>query len=209
MARGRGSVQDPRNRVLPRRPDLAGGRGRGGRGRPRRTPSPMPFDAQAQRESAELGNEAADARAAQFGNYTSAQSELGFGLGTENPYSQVAENRRGLAANQRGIVNTAGNQLYSGSTLNARSEARSGYDRSQKAIEDKIAQAQADYNQGQAQTTRDEQTGLVGIKAEAVDRAAAAEPAPLGVGSRRPTRGRGRVGGAPVGNRRNRGRGRR
>lgn len=167
----------------------------------------MPFDAQAQRESGELENEAADTRAAQFGRYTGAQNQLGFGLGAENPYSQLAENRRGLVADQRGIVNTAGNQLYSGSTLNARSEARSGYDRRQKEIEDKIAQSQADYNQGEAQTTRDEQTGLVGIKAEAVGRAAAAEPTPLGVGRRS---GRGRVGGgAPVGNRRNRGRGRR
>lgn len=169
----------------------------------------MPFDSRAQRESSELGNEAADTRANLAAKFQAAQNDLGFGTGADNPYSRSAENREQLADERRRITNTAGNQLYAGSTLNRQSEARGEYDKAQKALEQGFAEDQADYNRGVAQTGRDEEMGLAQIREGAVDRAAAAEPAPLGVGSRRRPRGRGRVGGrAPVGNRRNRGRGR-
>lgn len=164
----------------------------------------MPFDSRAARESAELGNEAADARASLLDQYNRAQHDLGFGAGEANPYGSTALNRDKLASDQRGVANTAGNSLYAGSTINARRQATSRYDRRQKEIEQDIASAEADFTSGQAQTTRDEAIGQTGIKEGAVQRAAASEPQPLGVGRRR---GRGRSG-ARASNRRGRGRGR-
>lgn len=148
----------------------------------------MPWDSQAQRESAVLGNEAADTRASLAASSQRAQNELGFGAGADNPYSRNAENRTNLANNQRGITNTAGNQLYAGSTINKQSAARSEYDKTQKQLEDSYAEEQAAYNRGQAKTTRDEQLGMTAIKEGALNRAAASEPAPIA-----PGRGRGRV----------------
>lgn len=149
----------------------------------------MPWDSQAQRESAELGNEGADTRASLASRFDRTQRDLGFGTGAGDPYSAAAENKTQLTNTQRGIMNTAGNQLYAGSTANAQSAARTSYDRTQKSLESSFADAQADFTRGTAQTTRDEQLGIAGIKEGAIGRAAASEPAPLGVG-----RGRGRVG---------------
>jgi hypothetical protein len=151
----------------------------------------LPFDAQAQREASMLGNEGADARATLASDYALAQNKFGFGTGTDNPYSEQAENRRVYAADRRGVLNTAGNSLYSGSTLNKVSEARGRYDRNQKAINEQIARAQSDYTGGVAKTARDEALGMAGIKGGAIERAAAAEPAPLAPGGGR-RRGRGR-----------------
>lgn len=159
----------------------------------------MPWDSRAQRESSELGNEAADTRVALGAAYDRTQRRLGFGVGAGDPYSAVEENKRRLTSNQRGIGTTAGKQLYSGSTLNARSQARRGYDKTQKGLEEELAEAQADYARGTAQTTRDEQLGGTGIKEGALERAAATTPKPLGVGrgrgrnARKPSRGRGRI----------------
>lgn len=156
----------------------------------------MPWDSTAQRESAELGNEAADTRANLAAKSQRAQSELGFGSGADNPYSKSAENKDLLASNQRGITNTAGNQLYAGSTVNKQSGARSSYDKTQKSLEDSYAEEQAAYNRGVSQTGRDEALGKARIAEGAVGRAAASEPESLGVGGGRRggvvARGRGR-----------------
>jgi hypothetical protein len=195
MARGRGYVQNAAQRLRlakSRSGGGAGGRGRGGRGRA--GASPMPWDSTAQRESAELGAESADARAGLAAGYDRAQRQLGFGVGASDPYSATAQNKTNLESNQRGITNTAGNQLYAGSTANALSGARSSYDQTQKGLEDEFAQAQADFNSGTARTTRDEQLGMAGIKEGALERRVATAPKPLGVGTRRgAARGRGRV----------------
>ncbi|HXR30812.1 MAG TPA: hypothetical protein VN752_06695, partial [Solirubrobacterales bacterium] len=129
------------------------------------------------------------------------QRELGFGVGAGDPYSASAENKKQLGSAQRGIVNTAGTQLYAGSTVNAESSARSQYDKAQKGLEDEFAQAQAAYDRGLARSTRDEQLGALAIKEGAIGRAAASEPESLGVGGGGGRRagaarsGRGRVGG--------------
>lgn len=204
MARGRGYVQNAQKRLALARARQKGkaprqaGRGRGNGGGGLGGPSPMPYDSQAQRESSTLQNEAADTRASLAARYQGAQNELGFGAGADNPYSQTAENKTNLANNQRGITNTAGNQLYAGSTLNKQSAARGEYDKTEKGLEDSYAEAQAAYNRGVAKTGRDEQLGLTQIREGAVNRAAASEPAPLGVGGaggRRAgvARGRGRA----------------
>lgn len=151
----------------------------------------MPWDSQAQRESAELGNEGADARASLSSSYDRAQRDLGFGTGAGDPYSATAQNKTQLTNTSRGITNTAGNQLYAGSTANAQSAARTSYDRTQKGLENEFANAQSDFTSGTAKTARDEQIGGLGIKEGALDRAAASEPAALGVGrGRGPGRGR-------------------
>jgi hypothetical protein len=154
----------------------------------------MPWDSQAQRESAELGAESADARTGASAAYDRAQRTLGFGVGADDPYSATAENKSQLEKAARGVTNTAGNQLYAGSTANAQSDVRSEYDKQQKGLEDQYAQAQSDYASGTARTARDEQIGSAAIKEGALERAAATEPKPLGVGRgrARPT-GRGRV----------------
>jgi hypothetical protein len=123
-------------------------------------------------------------------NYNRAQSELGFGMGADNPYAASTLNRDQLSTNQRGIVNGSGRQLYAGSTLNKQSAARSQYDRNQKQIEDKIAEAQSGYASGTAQTARDEALGVQGIKEGAIERRAASKPAPLRVRGGRAPRGR-------------------
>jgi hypothetical protein len=183
--------------------DITTGR-RPRRGRGRRPISPLPIDSQAVRESSQLGGEAADTRATLAARFTAAQNNLGFGSGADNPYSATAENKRALAADQRANLNTAGNSLYSGATLNASRQARGRYDRNQKAIEAKASEAQGDYTRGAEQTAREEATGNLGIKEGAISRAAATEPPSLAVGGRR--RGRGRPTVKPNNNRR-RGRG--
>lgn len=197
MPRGRGYVQNAQQRLERAKKRMAGGgaaggRGRGGRGKLGK--SPMPWDSQAQRESAELGNEGADARSSLAGAFDRAQRQLGFGVGADDPYSGTAQNRKQLATDQRGIGTTAGNQLYAGATANAQSQARSSYDQTQKGLEDEFAQAQTSYTGGVARTARDEQMGAAGIKEGALDRRAATTPAPLGVGGRgRGGRGRGAI----------------
>jgi hypothetical protein len=206
MARGRNYVSNAQRRVAAAKARQAGrGRvaARGGAARGKGgglgAPSPAPFDSQAQRESGELGNEAADTRASLAAGYAAAQNELGFGSGASNPYSKSAENKTTLDNNARGITNTAGNQLYAGSTSNKQSAARSSYDENQKALEDSYSEAQNAYNRGVAKTGRDEALGEDTIREGAINRAAATEPAPLGVGSgaRRKgvVAGRGRVNG--------------
>lgn len=193
MARGRVYVQRARQRVGAARQRLRAaqgsqprrGRGRAAgqrRGRGLGPASPMPWDSTAQRESAELGNETADNRVALAASYDRAQRELGFGVGAGDPYSRSAENKDSLASSQRGITNTANNQLYAGSTLNAQSAARSAYDKQQKGLEDAFTEAQTDYSSGTAKTARDEALEREAIKEGAIGRAVAAEPEPLAVG---------------------------
>lgn len=188
MARGRGYVANAQRRLATARARQGRGRLPGGAGRGKG--AAMPWDSQAQRESGELGNEAADTRASLAAQYAKAQSALGFGSGASNPYSASAENKTNLTNTQRGIGTAAGNSLYSGSTLNAQSQARSGYDKTQKGLEGEFSEAQNDYTGGVARTARDESLGRSAIREGAIGRAAASEPQPLGVRS-----GRGRIGG--------------
>lgn len=184
MARGRPFVQNAQRRLqIAQARTKARGGAQGSKG-----PSPSPWDSQAMRESTELGNEAGDTRASLAAAYSKAQQNLGFGEGASNPYSQAAQLKQGYEANKRGIMNTAGNQLYAGSTVNAQSQARGQFDTGQKSLEDSYSEAQAAYGRGTGQIERDLQTGLAGIKEGAINRRLASEPEPLAVGA-----GRGRA----------------
>lgn len=196
MARGRGTgyVQNAQRRLAVQRSRMqaratAKATGRG------KSKSTMPTDSQAQREEAGLGAESADARATIKANYDAAQSQLGFGSGADNPYGATGENKKALTVGTRGVGTTAGNSLYSGSTLNAQSQVRGAYDKTQAGINEDVASAQNDYTGGLARNARDEALGKAGIKEGALDRAAASEPAPLGVGRT----GRGRLNGPKEG----------
>lgn len=147
----------------------------------------MPFDSQAMRESTRLGNEGADTRVGLGARFEEVQQNLGFGAGAGNPYSEAAQLKAQYAANKRGITNTAGNQIYAGSTLNKQSAARSQFDTGQKRLEDTYARAQAAYDRGVARSQRDETLGRAQIKEGAIGRAVAAGPTPMAV-----PRGRGR-----------------
>lgn len=154
------------------------------RGRPAgRRVAPMPFDSRAQREMAELGNEAADTRASLTSRYQQDQEEAGLGEESTNPYSHAAQLAREYEANRRAITNTAGNSLYAGSTVNAQRGASRQYDEGFNRLTAAAARSKADYEGGVGRTNRDYQQGLAAIKEGAINRALSTEPAPLAPGS--------------------------
>jgi len=153
----------------------------------------MPWDSQAERENAELGNEAGDTRTQLASDYQRSQEELGFGAGADTPYSQAALLKDRREATRRGIMSTVGNQLYAGSTVNAQRGTQRQYDIGYQQLQDSLARDQAAYNTGVGRIQRDEQLGLGGIKEGALNRAVASEPQPLAVpGAGRGVRGRSR-----------------
>jgi len=152
---------------------------------------PMPYDSTAEREGAELGNEAGDTRAQLTNQFVRAQEDLGFGAGATNPYSSAALLARERAASQRGNLNTAGNSLYAGSTLNAARETETRYDEGRKKLEASYDRARTDYEQGGQETERDYKLGLAKIKEGALNRALEREPAPVAPGRRAGNRVRG------------------
>jgi hypothetical protein len=164
----------------------AGARGQTGRPGPARpgrlTKTVSPWDSQAERESSEAGFE----RAATGANLTAARNaeeeQSGLGAGADNPYSDAAMLKRQREANSRGQLNTAGNSLYSGSTLNAQREISSAYDRSYNALTTKDALQAAAFQRGTDETNREYELGLDKIKEGALNRALESEPAPLAVG---------------------------
>lgn len=182
-----------RQQILGSRPPR---RQQGGRGR-----EPMPYDSTAEREGAELGNEAGDTRAQLTTKFLRSQEDLGFGAGATNPYSSAAQLARERDAAQRGTLNAAGNSLHAGSTLNATRETAQRYDEGRKALEQSYDRSRTDYESGGQQTERDYQLGLAKIKEGALNRALEKEPAPIapgrragsgvrGSGRRQPVRGR-------------------
>lgn len=160
------------------------------RGRGRNAPAAMPWDSQAERESAELGNEAGDTRASLAADYERFQREAGFGLGADNPYSAAATLKQQRDSNRRGTLNTAGNQIYAGSTINKLRGANRRYDVGYQKLQDQNAQAQAAYQRGLGRTQRDQQQGAAAIKEGALNRKVASEPQPLAAGPGRRSRRR-------------------
>lgn len=189
-----------RQQILGARPPRSPRRQQGGRGGA--PSSPMPYDSTAEREGAELGNEAGDTRARLTTRFLRQQEDLGFGAGAANPYSSAALLVREREAAQRGSLQTAGNSLYAGSTLNASREIGQRYDEGRKKLEQSYDRARTDYEEGGQQTERDYRLGLAKIKEGALNRALEREPAPLapgrragsggvrGSGRRQPVRGR-------------------
>jgi len=154
------------------------GSGRGSRFRP----SPMPFDSQANREGSELDFESAEA-SNDLGATRRAEQEQS-GLGDEfanNPYSDAAMLKRQRDASSRGALNTAGNSLYSGSTLNRQSEIASRYDQGYQDLTAADARGAAAYQTGTDTAARSYQLGLGKIKEGAINRALESEPAPQAV----------------------------
>lgn len=148
----------------------------------------MPFDSEAERESGELGFER-DAGLADLGaERRSEQEQSGLGEFSNNPYSDAALLKRQRDASSLGQLQTVGNQLYAGSTINAQAQVASQYDQGLKGIESADAEGAASYERGVNSANRGYQLGLGKIKEGAINRALESEPAPLATG-----RGRGRA----------------
>lgn len=149
----------------------------------------MPWDSTAQREASGLGNEAADTRATLSNRWQQQQEEMGLGEGASNPYSHASQLARERDNNQRGVVNTAGNNLYSGSTVNAQRQTERQYDEGFNQLTAAYDRNKAAYERGTGKTDRDYQLGMAAIKEGALNRALASEPQPLapggGAGARR------------------------
>jgi hypothetical protein len=188
MRRGRGRMGIGQNRAL--------GGGRSRRPQPRgKIPgtSPLPWDSTAERNSGSLLRERNDAVTGGAADWQGQQEELGLGAGAGNPYSKMATlgNQRDIG--NRAVRNSAGNQLYAGSTVNASRGVASAYDRGRQSIEAAFARGQAAYEQRKREAETGYESGLGELQEGALNRAIAQTPqaAPLGRRKRR-QRGRGR-----------------
>ncbi|HEX7246424.1 MAG TPA: hypothetical protein VF245_12765 [Solirubrobacterales bacterium] len=142
----------------------------------------MPWDSTAQREASGLGNEAADTRASLSNRWQQQQEEMGLGEGASNPYSHASQLARERDNNQRGVTNTAGNNLYSGSTVNAQRQTQSQYDEGFNQLTAAYDRSKQAFERGSGKTERDYQQGMAAIKEGAINRALASEPQPLAPG---------------------------
>jgi hypothetical protein len=155
------------------------GRGRGGLN----APPPAPWDARAEREATETGLEHEEAGTDLAAKRRSEQEQSGLGpAGADNPYSDAAMLKRQREAGSRGQLNTAGNQLYAGSTLNAQDQIASTYDQGFNALTAADAAGQAAYERGKNTANKGYELGLAKIREGALDRVLQSEPAPLAVG---------------------------
>jgi hypothetical protein len=166
--------------------------GRPGRGRPGRFGKAVsPWDSQAEREQSEAGFEKAQTTADLAGERQAQEEQSGLGpAGADNPYSDAAMLKRQRESSSRGQLNTAGNQLYAGSTINAQRGIQSAYDQSYNQLTATDAQQAAANARGVNTANREYELGLAKIKEGAYNRALETEPAPLAVGSRGGRRGR-------------------
>lgn len=82
----------------------------------------MPWDSQAEREWGDSERGYNDRVAGLQGDWVAREDWYGLG-GVSNPYSQAALLSHRHEVDQRGVMNSAGLQLYSGSTVNRRAAA--------------------------------------------------------------------------------------
>lgn len=183
-------MRNRRAQILGARPRRSGFARTGRRGAASETPqqrgpAPLPIDARAIGEESELGLE----RTSRLADVTAQQRDLedqyGFGAGASNPYSDAARLARERDAGQRGALNTAGNQIYAGSTINKERGVAAAYDRNRQALEASYNSKQDQLGRTQAETGQAYQLGLGRIKEGALERALSSEPAPLAVGNGR------------------------
>lgn len=179
-----------RQQILAARPPRPSAQSPGRSLRPQRQPTPLPWDSAAQRESSELGNQAADTRASLANRFQRQQEEIGLGEASDNPYSHAAQLARERDNAQRAVTTTAGSNLYAGSTVNAQRQVLGQYDEGLKRLEGSYDQAKADYEGGTQRTQRDYQQGLAAIREGALRRFLQTEPTPIAPGGHRVQRPR-------------------
>lgn len=109
------------------------------------------------------------------------QEEYGLGAGAQSPYSHAAMLKKQRQAGERGVRNTAGVNLYSGSTVNQQAQVTSAYDQQRHELEKAFAGDQEAYHRAASDANRDYELGRNRIQEGALERALESEPAPLGV----------------------------
>ena len=174
--------------AAPRRPQQGPGRPGG-----QRAPSASPWDS-----SAEQGTSAAllnreNTRAGVRGARLYQQEQFGLD-GSDNPYSHAAQLARERDIGNRANLNSAGLQLYSGSTINRARGVASAYDRGRQQLESEYASRQEEAKQGELDAEGTYQDALAKIREGALERALGRDPAlgavPPGRRLRRPPRRR-------------------
>lgn len=187
MGLGRGrAIAGPgaARRRRPSRPGRNRGRGRGGFG----APAPAPWDSGAGGLASAALRNRENALAGIRGDFRYQQQQFGLGSGGETPYSQAAALKRQRKIGNKSNLNSAGLQLYSGSTINRARGVASAYDRGRQRLEADYARVQERTKQREAQARGEYGDALAEAREGALDRAAeqSPEPEPL------PGRGRGR-----------------
>jgi len=201
--RGASGVQNAR----PARSGIGVGPGRPAGQRPPRNPqgpqtpsytppAPVgsPWDAQAEREAGESQTSYGDQLAMLQGNWQAREDWYGLGA-TNNPYSQASLLQRRHEVEQRGVLTGSGNQLYAGSTVNARAATDRRYSVDREALEAQFAaeSSQHEREQEALQHARGAEGGR--IKEGAIGREEEREPPPAPLGPGKPSGGGGKKGG--------------
>lgn len=185
-----GNIGVSRGRPARPSPGLRQGGGSSGRGAgapgPGGLPQPstaMPWDAQATLETAGAYRNASDKLAGLRGNWDAEQRSIGIGQGYENnPYSQASLLQRQREIGNRGAINSAGNQLYAGSTVNHLGQVERGYSEGRAHLQESYEARRAQVEREELATQHEIQAEQEQAQLEAIRRAeeAAPEPAPVG-----------------------------
>lgn len=144
---------------------------------PTSPPSGSPWDSQAEREWG-AGEQAYNDRVSGLeGDWQSRQEWYGLGE-TNNPYSQAGLLAHNHEVGQRGVMNGAGLQLYSGSTVNARASQDRSFDIGLESLKAAFAAEQARVDREEEGVTHQWESDQGAIREGALARAAEAEPPP-------------------------------
>ncbi len=165
-------------------------------------PAVKPWDAQAE-EQWGAGEQSYNDRLAELeGGWQSREEWYGLGA-TKNPYSQAALLERRHEIARRGNLNSAGNQLYAGSLVNAMAGADRNYNEGFESLRAAYA-AEQEQNERQKEQARHEREAEEGAtNREAIERAEEVEPPPTpgpegaGGGNKKGKAKKGKGGGGP------------
>lgn len=169
--------------VGPARPVAGPGVG-GGAPAPAPQPVGVPWDAQAEREFGSGEQTYQDKIAGLSGDWKSRQEWYGLGE-TNNPYSQASLLAHQHEVDQRAVMNGAGLQLYSGSTVNNHAAADRSFDIGYESLKAAYAAEEARVRREEEQARHAWEAEEGAIREGALERATEAEPpaAPLPPGA--------------------------
>lgn len=156
-----------------------GGAAAAGLAAPAPTPPPAgaPWDAQAEREWGGGENKYRDKMAGIQGDWAYRQEWYGLG-GASNPYSQAALLQHRHEVDNRTVMNSAGNQLYAGSTVDRHAAADRTFDVAYKQLEAAYAAENAKREREEAEARHEWEDEQAAIREGAVGRAEEVEPPP-------------------------------
>lgn len=153
----------------------------------------MPWDAGAEASSSAALLNRENTLAGVRGDRLYQQEQGGLGEFANNPYSQAAALKQQRDNANKANLNSAGLQLYSGSTINHARGISAAYDRGRQRLEAEEAQAREQAKQREQDAQLSYQDSVAQATEGALDRAAAEPLAPEAPGRpRRRRRPRGR-----------------